>query len=141
MPTQLVFLPMLFLAPIGVVPLMVAAGFILSQLPEHARGDRHPDRIVLHLVSSWYAIGPVLVLAAAGSPPPPVATSRIVLLALAAQFGFDFAGSAARACVGLGIPLRVLLRALGPAWLVDGALTPLGLALAHRCRRSRPASS
>ena len=137
-PTQLVFLPMLFLAPIGVVPLMVAAGFILSQLPEHARGDRHPDRIVLHLVSSWYAIGPVLVLAAAGSPPPRVGDLPIVLLALTAQFGFDLAGSAARACVGLGISFRAVLRALGPAWLVDGALTPIGLALAFTAADTAP---
>ena len=69
-PTQLVFVPMLFLAPIGAVPLMVATAFVLSQLPEHLRGDWHPERIVLHLVSSWYAIGPVLVLTAAGTPAP-----------------------------------------------------------------------
>ena len=137
-PTQLVFLPMLFLAPIGVVPLMVAAGFVLSQLPEHARGDWHPERIVLHLVSSWYAIGPVLVLAAAGSPPPRVGDLPIVLLALMAQFGFDLAGSAARACLGLGISFRALLRALGPAWLVDGALTPIGLALAFTATDTAP---
>ena len=129
-PTQLVFVPMLFLAPIGAVPLMVATAFVLSQLPEHLRGDWHPERIVLHLVSSWYAIGPVLVLTAAGVPAPRAGSLPVVALALLAQFGFDLAGSAARACLGLGISFRSLLRALGPAWLVDGALTPVGMALA-----------
>src|SRR6476619_7845923 len=69
-PTQLVFVPMLCRAPIGAVPLMVATAFVLSQLPEHVRGDWHSERIVLHLVSSWYAIGPVLVLTAAGTRAP-----------------------------------------------------------------------
>jgi HD-GYP domain-containing protein (c-di-GMP phosphodiesterase class II) len=129
-PTQLVFVPMLFLAPIGAVPLMVAAAFILSQLPEHLRGDWHPERIVLHLVSSWYAIGPVLVLAAFGAPEPRAGNLPVLAVALSAQFGFDLAGSAARACIGLGISFRSLFRAVGPAWLVDGALTPVGMALA-----------
>ena len=136
-PTQLVFVPMLFLVPIGAVPLMVATAFVLSQLPEHLRGDWHPERIVLHLVSSWYAIGPVLVLAAAGAPEPRAGILPILALALLAQFGFDLAGSAARACLGLGISFRSLLRALGPAWLVDGALTPVGLALAFTAADAR----
>jgi HD-GYP domain-containing protein (c-di-GMP phosphodiesterase class II) len=136
-PTQLVFVPMLFLAPIGAVPLMVATAFVLSQLPEHVRGDWHPERIVLHLVSSWYAIGPVLVLTAAGTPAPGAGTLPVMALALAAQFGFDLAGSAARACLGLGISFRSLLRALGPAWLVDGALTPVGMALAFTATNGR----
>ncbi|MGH3525319.1 MAG: HD-GYP domain-containing protein, partial [Mycobacterium sp.] len=138
-PTQLVFVPMLFLAPIGAVPLMVAAAFILSQLPEHTRGDWHPERIVLHLVSSWYAVGPVLVLAVAGSPQPRTGDLPIVALALAAQFSFDLVGSAVRACLGLGIAFRSVLRAVGPAWLVDGALTPIGLALAFTATDTAPA--
>ncbi|MDX6553432.1 MAG: hypothetical protein QOH74_1920 [Gaiellales bacterium] len=129
-PTQLVFVPMLFLAPLGSVPLLVAAGFALSRLPEHLRGDWHPQRIVLHLVSSWYAVGPVLVLWAAGRPDPSPSHLPIVAAALAAQFAFDLGGSAIRGCVGLGIPPRALLRAMAPAWLVDLALTPIGLALA-----------
>jgi HD-GYP domain-containing protein (c-di-GMP phosphodiesterase class II) len=129
-PTQLVFVPMLFLAPLGAVPLLVAAGFALSRLPEHVRGDWHPERIVLHLVSSWYAVGPVLVLWAAGQPDPSPSHLPIVAAALAAQFALDLAGSAVRGCIGLGIPPRDLLRALAPAWLVDLALTPLGVALA-----------
>src|SRR5204863_5022437 len=43
----------------------------------------------------------------------------------------DFAGSAARGCAGLGLPVRVLPGMLAPAWLVDLTLTPLGLVLAE----------
>jgi HD-GYP domain-containing protein (c-di-GMP phosphodiesterase class II) len=128
-PTQLVFVPMLFLAPLRLVPLLVALGFFLSKLPEHLRGEWHRDRVGLHLVSAWYAVGPVIVLAAAGSPAPSLGRLPLVAAALAAQFLFDFASSAARGRA-LGLETGSLLRALGPAWLVDVALTPLGLVLA-----------
>ena len=133
-PTQLVFVPMLFLAPVGWVPALVAAGFILSKAPEQVRGTWHPERIALHLVSAWFSVGPVLVLAAAGSPAPTLGRAPLVMMALAAQFAFDFTGSAVRGCLGLGLPLRTLPGILAPAWAVDVALTPIGLALGDAAR-------
>ena len=130
-PTQLVFIPMLFLAPLHLVPLLVALGFILSTLPEHVRGHWHVGRAGLHLVSAWHAVGPVLVLAAFGSPSPTLRNLPLIAVAVAAQFALDFASSAARGFAALGIGPRELARALGPAWLVDLALTPLGVALAY----------
>ncbi len=130
-PTQLVFVPMLFLAPLHLVPLLVALGFFLSKLPEHLRGEWHFGRAGLHLVSAWHAVGPVLVLAAFGSPSPTLRHLPLVAVAVAAQFALDFASSAARGFAALGIGPRELARALGPAWLVDLALTPLGLVLAY----------
>jgi hypothetical protein len=130
-PTQLVFIPMLFLAPLHVVPLLVALGFVLSKLPEHLRGDWHIGRAGLHLVTAWHAVGPVLVLAALGSPSPTLNHLPLIAVAVAAQFALDFASSATRGFAALGIGPRELARALGPAWLVDLALTPLGFALAY----------
>ena len=130
-PTQLVLVPMLFLAPLNLVPLLVALGCFLSTLPEHVRGEMHIGRAGLHLVSAWHAVGPVLVLAAFGSPSPTLSHLPLIAIALAAQFAFDFASSAARGFAALGIGPRELARALGPAWLVDVALTPLGFALAY----------
>ncbi len=129
--TQLVFVPMLFLAPLELVPLLVALGIFLSKLPEHISGEWHLGRAGLHLVSSWYAVGPVLVLAAFGSPSPTLSNLPVVAVAVAAQFTFEFASTAARGFAALGIGPRELARAVGPAWLVDLALTPLGLALAY----------
>jgi HD-GYP domain-containing protein (c-di-GMP phosphodiesterase class II) len=130
-PTQLAFMPMLFLVPLGWAPALVAAGFIAGKLPDQLRGAWHRERIALSLVSSWFAVGPVLVLWALGEPAPTVSHLPIVGAALAAQFAFDFAGSAARGCAGLGLPVRVLPGMLAPAWLVDLTLTPLGLVLAE----------
>jgi HD-GYP domain-containing protein (c-di-GMP phosphodiesterase class II) len=132
-PTQLVFVPMLFLAPLRTVPLLVVLGFFLSTLPELVRGQWHVGRAAgLHLVSAWHAVGPVLVLAAAGAPSPALKYLPLVAVALAAQFTLDFASSAWRAGA-LGMSPASLARALGPAWLVDAALTPLGFALAYAC--------
>ena len=130
-PTQLVFIPMLFLAPLHVVPLLVALGFVLSKLPEHLRGEWHIGRAGLHLVTAWHAVGPVLVLAALGAPSPTLSHLPLIAAAVAAQFALDFASSATRGFAALGIGPRELARALGPAWLVDLALTPIGLALAY----------
>ena len=128
-PTQVVFVPMLFAAPLGWVPLLVAAGFVLSKAPEHLRGSWHPGRNVLHLVSAWFSVGPVLVLWAAGSPATTSARLAFVIPAVAAQFAFDFAASAVRGGVGLNLPLRSLPAMLAPAWAVDTALTSIGVAL------------
>ncbi len=126
-PTQLVFVPMLLLAPPAAVPLMVAAGFALSTLPEHLRGRRHPGRLLTHVASAAFAIGPMLVVWAAGRPDVALTPRTFLVLgaALAAQFAFEVAG-----WLALGHTLRGQARALVAAWEVDAVLTPLGLAVA-----------
>ncbi len=133
-PTQLIFVPMLFLAAPAAVPLLVVLGFALSTLPEHLRRDRHPGRLGLHVVSAGYAIGPVLVFALCGQPAPTLGGRVLLVLAaaLALQFALDFAGWAA-----LGHSRRELARALRAAWQVDIVLTPLGLVLAGAARGDR----
>jgi hypothetical protein len=126
-PTQLLFVPMLFLVPPAAVPVLVAAGLALSSLPEHLAGERHHARLGLNVVSALYSIGPVIVLALAGAPQAAFGPRMLAVLAaaLAAQFALDFAGWAV-----FGHSLRDLVRALRAAWQVDLALTPLGLLIA-----------
>ena len=42
-PSQLVVMPMLILAPPALVPLLVAAGLLIGRLPSYVRRDVHPD--------------------------------------------------------------------------------------------------
>src|SRR5437763_7932828 len=63
-PDQLVFIPMLILAPLPLVPLLVAAAFVLARLPDLVRGHFHPDRWLYALGDAWHSIGAVAVLAA-----------------------------------------------------------------------------
>ena len=67
-PTQVVFVPMLFLLPVGLVPLCVAVGFLLCAALDVARRRMHGERALLEVFSAWHALGPALVLAAAGEP-------------------------------------------------------------------------
>ena len=67
-PTQLVFIPMLFLAAPAAVPVLVALGLALSMFPEQLRGRHHPGRLGLHIVTASYAVGAVLVLWLARDP-------------------------------------------------------------------------
>ena len=52
-PSQLVLMPMLLLAPPALVPLLVAAGLLVGRLPCYLRGDVHPTRLAFVLADAW----------------------------------------------------------------------------------------
>jgi HD-GYP domain-containing protein (c-di-GMP phosphodiesterase class II) len=131
LPTQLALVPMLFLLPARDVPLFVALALVLGALPNHLRGTWHVERVALHLVSSWYAVGPALVLAVAGEPGSDWRHHWLLFVgALGAQLATDLAVSAIRG-IGLNVDAVVLLRTMIWPWLVDSALAPLGLLIAY----------
>jgi len=126
-PTQLVFVPMLFLLPLGLVPLCVAAGMLLGDVMEVFEGKLNLERVLVRLGNAWYAVGPVAVLALAGEPEPSLDGWPVLVLALGAQFAFDFGNAAAHARIAHGISPRVFIKHLFTAWLVDAALAPVAL--------------
>jgi HD-GYP domain-containing protein (c-di-GMP phosphodiesterase class II) len=126
-PTQLVLVPMLFLMPLGIVPLLVAAGMVLGGLPEYLRGDRHPTRALAAISDSWHAIGPVAVLGAAGITEPHLSEWPVLLAALAAQIVVDNGVASLRDWAGLGIPLKLQPSLFGWVTLVDVLLSPVAL--------------
>ncbi len=126
-PTQLILVPMLFLLPLGWVPLAVAAGYWVSLNADVVRGRRHRERVVVLLCSCWYVFGPVLVLLVWGEGPPRWSHWPVYVAALAAQFGADLASTLVRERRALGISLRRLVPMAAIAYGVDLALAPLGL--------------
>jgi HD-GYP domain-containing protein (c-di-GMP phosphodiesterase class II) len=109
------------------VPLAVAAGLLAGRSVEYATHRTPFDHALTVLPSSWHAVGPVLVLAAAGEGAPQLDRWPLYVGALAAQFVADFAFSAGREFVALGVsPLR-LVPYMGWAFLVDAGLAPVGL--------------
>ncbi len=126
-PTQLVFVPMLFLLPVGAVPLVVAAAMVLRNVPEYARGERHPSRVLLAIGDAWHSVGPAAVLAAAGLAAPHLADWPVLLAALTAQILMDDLVSTLREWAGLGISPRLQPSLLGWVTLVDVLLSPVGL--------------
>ena len=129
-PTQLVLVPMLFVLPTGIVPIAVASGVVLGSLTEYAGGKLHFERIFLRLVNCWHAIGPALVLAAAGEPEPKLSHWPLYLAALGAQFALDFGSAALREWTALGVPPKVQFRAMGWVYMIDSGLATVGLAVA-----------
>jgi HD-GYP domain-containing protein (c-di-GMP phosphodiesterase class II) len=129
-PTELVLVPMLFILPLGVVPICVAGAILLARIVDGARRALHVERTLLGIADAWHVVGPVTVLAAAGQASPRVGHWPLYAAALAAQFLVDFAATAIRGRVALGIPAHEQLRSFVPVWVMDSALAPVGLAVA-----------
>jgi HD-GYP domain-containing protein (c-di-GMP phosphodiesterase class II) len=88
-PTQLVFVPMLFVLPTPFVPLIVAACFVAGQLPQALSGHLAPTRALARVADSFYSLGPALVLVLFGGQVFAWANWPLYLLAFLAQIGFD----------------------------------------------------
>jgi putative nucleotidyltransferase with HDIG domain len=128
-PTQAVFVPMLFAVQVSLVPLLVALSLALGTVPAILAGRRPPSRLLSVPGNSWFAVGPSLVLLIAHDQRPD-AHWGILLLALAAQFACDFSADAVRERLRGGITTSELVEEAWQVYLIDLALTPLGLLVA-----------
>ncbi len=128
-PTQIVFVPMLFLLPTGAVPIAVAAGYLAGEAIRAVHTRTPMARPTMLLGSSWFAVGPAVVLLAAGEGPPSWGRLPAYVLAFAAQFASDTAATVARDAV-LGVRPHLSLRAVGWAYAVDAMLSPVGIVVA-----------
>ncbi|MGH2950889.1 MAG: HD-GYP domain-containing protein [Solirubrobacterales bacterium] len=127
MPTQLVFVPMLFVLPTEAVPLFVAGALLLGRVPEYGSRAVHANRIVLRVAEAWYAVGPAVVLLIAGATTPDWADWPLYAGALAAQLTLDLAVTMTRETIGRELKVRTLLDELRAVYIVDSLLAPVGL--------------
>jgi HD-GYP domain-containing protein (c-di-GMP phosphodiesterase class II) len=128
-PTEIVLVPMLFALPLGLVPAVCAAGFVLGAFADRPRALRNPLRALPSVASAAHVFGPVIVIAAGGGLPLRWSAWPIYVGALAAQYVFDVVA----AVIGTafeGVSPAVVGRFVSYAFAVDIALAPLGLALA-----------
>src|SRR6266545_4444294 len=140
LPTQLILVPMLFLLPIGYVPLFVAAGLLLGRVPDFVSRRVPLDRALYVPLNAWHSLGPVIVLALAGGGPPRLDRWPLYLGALIAQFGVEFACAAPFDWYVNGVAPTSQLPFMGWAVLVDTALAPIGLAVAIAADGHHPAA-
>ena len=129
-PTSLIFVPMLFVLPLGAVPLAVIAGLAVGAAVNIARGKLRSERFVLTVLDATYSIGPVVVLLIAGESAPALEDVPVYVVALMAQFVVEFTSFAVRDAIGRGISLRQQVSATVQSIPVDAALAPIGLAVA-----------
>ncbi len=129
-PTQLVLVPMLFMLPLGFVPLFVAGAMLLARMPDFVRGRVPLDRALLVAPNAWHTFGPVSVLALAGALEPKLSHWPVYVAALAAQFGIEFVLHAGIDRYVNGVSPSSQLPYIGWSFLVDSSLAPVGLAVA-----------
>jgi len=128
--TQLALVPMLFALPPRLVPLLVAAAFLLGQAPELVRGRFPLSHTPLLLANATHSLGPAVVLALTAGRVPGWSHAPIYLGALATQFAGDFVPTAIWSRAGWGISFVTHARSSRIPVLVDTALAPIGLAVA-----------
>jgi diguanylate cyclase (GGDEF)-like protein len=126
-PTQLLLMPLLLLAPLGLVPFLVAAGLLLG----NAHGvvcDRLPrDRLVSCVADGWHALGPVAVLALAGPADPGLDQLGWYAIAFVAQAVVEAVTLSLREWLDRGIPPLRHVLSVGEGQIVDALLAPVGL--------------
>ena len=128
-PTQLVFVPMLFVLPTSLVPLIVAACSVIDLWPYVIRRRLSVTRVLARVGDCAYALGPALVLVLAGSPSFSWRRWPLVLVAFGAQVVCDGTGGLARTWFAERIRPSAQLPML---WLyvTDACLTCVGMAIA-----------
>jgi putative nucleotidyltransferase with HDIG domain len=128
-PTEVLFVPMLFALPPSIVPLLVALALGLGMVPGILFRRVPLSRILTVPGNSWFAVGPALVLVLAHDLSPR-SDWGVLLFALGAQFTCDFAANGMRERLSGGLHLRELALEVRQVYLIDLALAPLGLAVA-----------
>jgi HD-GYP domain-containing protein (c-di-GMP phosphodiesterase class II) len=129
-PTELVLVPALFLLPVTLVPLAVAAGHVVAHLPQMVRREIAIERVVVNLAYARHAIAPALVLLAAGEPTVAQASVFVLVAALAAQLISDFLLVILLEPLAQPIRVRDMLAPLAWVAVVDVMFAPVGLLVA-----------
>ena len=129
-PTELAVVPMLFLLPPGVVPLLVGVALVLTRIVDALTGPRHVERIARGFCDAWFSLAPATVFVLGSVDGVHAADWPWWLAAFAAQLGLDMLVSSFGEWLRAGRWPRLHLRELGVVAFVDGALAPIGLLVA-----------
>jgi HD-GYP domain-containing protein (c-di-GMP phosphodiesterase class II) len=125
--TPLVVVPMLFLLPLPLVPMLVPLGYLLATLPDYMRRKKHPDRWIYSFSDAWFTIGPVVVLGLLDDGPPRIAAGGVYVLAFLVGAVTDQVPTMIRERLARGVSVRENL--VASVWVnrVDAVLWPIGL--------------
>lgn len=126
-PEQLVFVPVVLLIPLHEVLLLVSAASVLALLPDILEGRWHKQTLLGPLADSWFAVGPVLVLAALAPGDPDLSHAWVYALAFGAQLFGDLIWSLIRNRLIDGMSPRETVATMGGVSRVDATLSPLAL--------------
>ena len=128
-PEPLVFVPLVLLTPLPLVPLLVLAANLLASAPDVIRGEWHRDRALGLTSDCWFAVGPVLVLAALAPGALDLSHGGAYLLALGSQFAIDLGWTIVRDRTIDRLPLDAILRGYYGVFRFDAILAPIAFAI------------
>jgi HD-GYP domain-containing protein (c-di-GMP phosphodiesterase class II) len=129
-PTQPIFVAMWFLVPPRMLPVVICASLLLAELPDFVRRRTPLDHLALYVISSWFSVGPALVIFLWAAHAPRWQSVPVYAAALGAQFLFDYVSQYLMARPVFGLSPTAQLRSVLPAFAVDTMLAPLGLLVA-----------
>jgi diguanylate cyclase (GGDEF)-like protein len=138
-PTYVILVPMLLLLPPATVPLLAAIAWVMASLGRLVARRGRPEHVLFALPNAWHAVGPAVVLMAAGTRHSAALTAAVYVLAFLAGCLVDLIASTFRESVALRVAPRVQLRVAAQVWLIDACIAPLGLLLALGARHDHPA--
>jgi HD-GYP domain-containing protein (c-di-GMP phosphodiesterase class II) len=133
-PTQVAFVPLVFVVPLAVVPVAVVVALTIARLDKVLRGEVPATRLVHAIPNAWFAIGPVAVFAIADVEPRN-AGAVLLVAALVAQCAVDFVVAKLHDAITYKASVSAQLR---ETWVfaVDAALSGIGLVVARALHRS-----
>jgi putative nucleotidyltransferase with HDIG domain len=133
-PTQVVLVPMLFVLPLPLVPLVVGGCRFLGVLPRVIQRKVPPRAFLVALSDSAYALGPALVLTLAGVEGFGWGHWPLYVAAFAAQVVFDVGCGFGRTWFEERVPISQLTPM---AWIyaTDACLSSAGLLIAASAQR------
>jgi HD-GYP domain-containing protein (c-di-GMP phosphodiesterase class II) len=124
---QLLLVPLFLLAPLPLVPLIVALANVAAMLPDMFEGTWHRERLTGRLADCWFCIFPVVVLAALAPGEASLQHTWVYVLAFLAQLAGDFAWAWARDLLLDRVPFKERVS----LWLgiarVDATFAPIAL--------------
>src|SRR3954454_2643904 len=136
LPTQLVLIPMLVLAPPGAVPLLVAAGLLLARLSDWVRKRGSFERLLFSIPDAWHAVGTSCVLLLAGPARHGGGEVAVLLGAFVSCCVFDAGCAILRERASRGVAPTLQLQVFGLVWAVDACLAPIGFLAAYVARQN-----
>jgi HD-GYP domain-containing protein (c-di-GMP phosphodiesterase class II) len=122
---QLVVVPIVLLAPLPLVPLLIALANLAGSIPEIWQRSWHPQRLTGRLADCWFCLPPVLVLAALAPGEAQIEHTLIYALAFAAQLTGDLAWTLLRDRLLDRVPMRELIHGWIGTARVDAIFTPI----------------
>ena len=129
-PTQLAFAPMMVLLPPALLVPAAFIGYSLGSDRSLATGKRRWELALIQAGGCWYAVGAAAVMAASGVDHPSLSAVGWYLAAFAVQCALDLLLSVFQERIVLHAPVRGLVSAMAPCWMIDCLITPVAVCLA-----------